>query len=74
MGAQRGQCAFQPLIVGIDFIFRVQPAIHDDVCRQRVARQHQMLTPVVRFASDRLAIHLSGDIDLHRHSYFSAQA
>ncbi|CZW09786.1 Uncharacterised protein [Enterobacter hormaechei] len=71
---KRCQGALQPLIVGVDLLLRVQAAIHDDVRWQRVARQHQVLTPVVCFAPDRLAIHLRGDVDLHRHSYFSAQA
>lgn len=66
--------AFQPFIVGVDLLLRVQPAIHYDVRRQRVARQHQVLTPVVCFAPDRLAVHLRGDVYLNRHSYFSAQA
>jgi hypothetical protein len=61
---QRRQGAFQPLIVGVDLLLRVQAAIHDDVRRKRVARQHQMLTPVVCFAPDRLAVHLRGDVDL----------
>ena len=46
------QCAFQPLIVGVDLLLRVQPAIHDNVCRQRVARQHKMFTTVICFAPD----------------------
>ena len=72
--AQRRQGAFQALIVGVDLLLCVQPAIHDDVCRQRVARQHKMLATIVCFAPDRLAVHLRSDVDLHRHSYFSAQA
>ena len=72
--SQRRQGAFKPLIMGVDFFLRVQTAIHDDIGRQRVTRQHQMFTTVVCFAPDRLAVHPGGDIDLHRHSYFSAQA
>ena len=72
--AQRRQGAFQPLIVRVDFFSCVQTAIHDDVRRKRVTRQYQMLAPVVHFAPDRLAVHLRGDVDLHRHNYFSAQA
>src|SRR5690606_16305533 len=63
---QRRQRALQALVVRIDLARRVEASVHDDVGRQRVARQYPMLAPVVRNLADLLGVDLGGDVDLYR--------